>query len=366
MDAYLFSNFNRAVQAQIASAESVMTKINNAVIRIQTATADSYDSISVYSINWAEDDTGGMQDCELFIKTVSKLQPETITVQRSITRADWDTPLLGDITKFVLTQIEDNPRHLFILHYAGHAKGDSTFDHLIIVPNLGQLEEVIVPKLGQHEEDSKPEPVPTLEPHVNMSFIKDGLKTLCSRKPGLDILLVMDCCCASVVGRGKPAKGARVELMAATSPKGISNSRLDGTTFTQHWCLSFDTLLSTGVAFTCHDIMDMINSHHELEQFPRSFVLREGWEVPITFRSNPGAIPTLPAAMTTRTVITAFHLTENPNDESMKQLIDYLDASPLPLTVLAALPVSSTLLLVQVPAFFQELLGLPRIATVGR
>ena len=380
MDAFLFSNINRAVQAQIASVETIKTRINNAVHRIQTATADSYDSISVYSIHWAEDDTGGINDCELFIETVSQLQPESIkSVQRSITHDDWDTPLLGDITQFVQSQIPDNPRHLFILHYAGHAKGDSTFDHLIIVPKLGQLEEVIVPKreedsepeLGQSDDDPPvPEPVPKLEtksePYVNMSFIKEGLKTLCSRSPGLDILMVMDCCCASVAGRGDPATGARVELMAATSPKGISNSRIDGTTFTQHWCSSFNELLKSGTAFTCHEIMNKINSHQELEQFPRSFVLHEGWEVPITFRSDPGAIPTLPAAMITRTVITAFHIAENPNDESMRQLIYYLGTSPLPMTVLAALPVSSTLLLVQIPAFFQEFLGLPRIATVGR
>jgi len=363
MDAYLFSNFTRAVQAQIGSVESVKTKIDNAVNRIQTAAADSYDSISVYSINWAEDDTGGMQDCELFIETVSKLQPEAITsIQRSITHADWDTPLLGDITKFVESQISVKPRHLFILHYAGHAKGDSTFDHLIIVPKIGQLEE----DSKSDDDPPVPKPVPKLEPHVNMSFIKDGLKTLCERSPGLDILLVMDCCCASVAGRGDRVMGARVELMAATSPKGISNSRLDGTTFTQHWCSSFDVLLSSGAAFTCHDIMNSINSDKELEQFPRSFVLREGWEVPITFRSNPGAIPTLPTALTTRTVIIAFHISENPEDGSMRLLVDFLNTSPLPMSVLAAIPVSSTLLLVQVPAFFQEFLGLPRIATVGR
>jgi len=132
-----------------------------------------------------------------------------------------------------------------------------------------------------------------------MPIIKDELKNEASKSLGLDVLLVMDSCCAAIAGRGGKTKGARVELMAATARKGISNSREDGRTFTQHWCEAFTKLLEIGTPFTCDDIIKDITPDSELEQFPSTFVLREGWDLPITFRLNPGPIEsTLPAAMT--------------------------------------------------------------------
>ena len=323
------------------SAASVETKVNAAIQRIQTATTDFYENILVFSTYWESDDTGGMQDSDLFIRTLSQLH----TVQshkRALSDNDWAVPLSYEISEYA--QQQPKTRRLFVLHYAGHAKGDSTSDNLIIVPKIDQ------------EIDEGPE--------INMSLIKEGLKALCSKTSGLDVLMVMDCCCASVAGRGTTAKGARMELMAATSPKGISNSRLDGSTFTQHWCTAFSSLLKTGMAFNCTAIIGVINSRSDLEQFPRSFILREGWDIPITFRSDPATTPKLPAAMTTKTIITAFHLEENPDTDPLKQLIKYLEDAPIPLTVIAALLVSSTLLLLHVPAFFQELLGLPRVAVL--
>ena len=46
------------------------------------------------------------------------------------------------------------------------------------------------------------------------------------------MIFVMDCCCSAIGERGR-ALGSRVEFMAATAPTGISNSRMDGDTFTQ-------------------------------------------------------------------------------------------------------------------------------------
>jgi hypothetical protein len=175
----------------------------------------------------------------------------------------------------------------------------------------------------------------------------------------------MDCCCAGISGRGGKAKGARVELMAATARKGISNSREDGWTFTRHWCQPFTKLLDLGKSFTCDDIIKDINPDPELEQFPSMFVLREGWDLPITFRLHPAPIElTLPAAVTSRTVITAFHVEENPGSPPLKQLINYLNKVPVSITVLAVLPTSSTLLLLRVPVFLQELLVLPHVVLV--
>jgi hypothetical protein len=86
-------------------------------------------------------------------------------------------------------------------------------------------------------------------------------------------------------------------------------------------------------------------------------------DLPVTFRLHPGPIEsTLPAAVASRTVVTAFHVKEDPNSPSLKQLIDHLKNAPVPITVLAVLPTSSTLLLLRVPLFLQELLVLPRVA----
>jgi len=336
MDSYLFSNIHSAIAAQKMTVGSVETRVDAALQRIQIATADSYDHIAICSLHWGSDDTGGAKDSALFIKTLETLknvESRTITLSND----DWLTPVTNRIIEYA--QSQSDCRRLFILHYAGHATADSTSDNLIITPTIGQECDI--------------------GPQVNISHVKDHLKALCAKALGLDVLLVMDCCCASVAGRGK-VKGARVELMAATSPKGISNSRVDGATFTEHWCTAFTELLKTGVAFTCTDIIGNINSRPDLEQFPRSFILREGWEIPITFRASSNT--RLPPAMRIKTVVIAFHIQEDPDDDSMKKLLDHLRGSMVPLTVIAALPISSTLLLLHVPAFFQELLGVPRVA----
>ena len=63
-------------------------------------------------------------------------------------------------------------------------------------------------------------------------------------------------------------------------------------------------------------------------------------------------------------IITAFHIKEDPNFPPLEQLIDYLNKAPAPITVLAVLPTSSTLLLLRIPVFLQELLALPRVALI--
>ena len=129
---------------------------------------------------------------------------------------------------------------------------------------------------------------------------------MASNSSGLDILLVIDSCCAATAGRGGKAKGARVELMAATARKGVSNSRKDGWTFTQHWCKAFTRRLEMRKPFTCDNIVEDINPDSELEQFPSTFVLREGWDLPITFRPHPSPIAlSLPAAVTSQELPTS-------------------------------------------------------------
>ena len=59
-----------------------------------------------------------------------------------------------------------------------------------------------------------------------------------------------------------------------------------------------------GKPFTCDDILKDITLDSEQEQSRSAFVLRElGWDLPITFRAHPR-----PAAVTSRTIITVFHI----------------------------------------------------------
>ena len=339
MDRYLLSNVPRIVNLQRMTAQTIETRIDEAIQQMQIVVSDAYDNISVLSIYWQSDDTGGAEDSSLFIQTLSMLQNVQLC-QRSLSDDDELFDLGPEVVK---AASQSGSRTLFILHYAGHAIAGGTPDSLIITPKIGQ-------ELGDG-------------PEIDMSIIKDQLKVLGSKSSGLDVLLVMDSCCAGIAGRGGKAKGARVELMAATACKGLSNSRKDGRTFTQHWCEAFTKLLDIGIPFTCDDIIKDITPDSELEQFPSTFVLHEGWDLPIQFRLHPGPIEsTLPAAVTSRTVVTAFHVKENPNSPPLKQLIDYLNKAPVPIMVLAVLPTSSTLLLLRVPVLLQELLVLPRVA----
>ena len=116
-----------------------------------------------------------------------------------------------------------------------------------------------------------------------MSHIKDELKDMALRSLGLDVLFVMVSCCAAITGWGGRVKSARMELIAATAHKGISNSREDGQPFRQHWCEAFIKLLEVRTPLTCGNIIKEIIPNSELEQFPSMFVLCEGWDLPITF-----------------------------------------------------------------------------------
>jgi hypothetical protein len=343
MDRYLLANVPAIISLQKMESATVKHRVQTAISRIETASLDHYDYISIISIYWASDDTGGKEDSSLFITTVSKLGNAETTMKtkaRAIANEEKVHRLLSEI----LEQAESmtGRRKLFILHYAGHAIAAGTSNSLIITSTID----------GDDDKTS----------NLNMTLIKDALKDLASTSVGLDVLLVLDCCCAAVAGRGRVTSGERVELMAATSGGGISNSRKDGKTFTQHWCLAFDKFLERGQPFCCNDIETTINSNFTLEQYPATFVLREGWGVPVTFRALPSSTTLIPSALTGQTVITALHIAENPGSESMERLIDYLQNAPVQITVLATLPISSTLLLLRVPVYLQEMLVLPRVS----
>ena len=341
MDRYLLSNVPRIANVRKSTAKNVEKRFDEAIERMKIVVSDSYTSVFIFSIYWKSDDTGGQADSSLFIDTLSKLQ-NVESFQRSLDDIVMPTTMITLASEMARVASQSG-RRLLILHYAGHAIASSTSKTLIITPKIGQ-------ELG-------------CGPQMNMSLMKDLLKDLASTSLGLDVLLVMDSCCAGIAGRGREAKSTRVELVAATARKGVSNSRQDGQTFTQHWCEAFTRLLKIGKPFTCDDIIKCITPDPELEQFPATFVLREGCDLPITFHAHPSPITsTLPLAVTSPTVVTAFHIEEDPESASLKNLIKYLDEAPVKITVLVVLPTPSTLLLLRVPVFLQDLLILPRVA----
>jgi hypothetical protein len=64
-------------------------------------------------------------------------------------------------------------------------------------------------------------------------------------------------------GWARDIRGARVELMAATAPNGISNSRMDRPS-PNIGVKAFIKLLKVGTPFACEDLCDDINSDWEL------------------------------------------------------------------------------------------------------
>jgi len=330
--------FNGVASLPETEVKTVQEQFGVALQQMETVALDSYDNISTLSIHWKSDRTGGDKDCALFVETVSKM----VNTETHI-RTLGDNESVVTLNLEVITQASSlkGRRKLFILHYAGHGIAAAASNTLVITSRIAK---------GEFK-----------GPQMSMTYIRDGLMHLAADSDGLDILIVLDCCCAAIAGRGRLFGGKRVELMAATSPGGLSNSREDHPelTFTQRWCTSFENFLELGIPFDCDDLKKSINVAHGLEQFPASYVLREGGGIPIKFRALPAA--RTPAV---RTVITALHIKENPDTSTMTALIAYLEKAPVRITVLAALPAASTLLLLRVPQVLQELLKLPQVTLI--
>lgn len=349
LDRYLQTQLPIVASLQKTGSKKIKDNIEAAILRIELASKDHYDHIGVFSTHWASDSTGGDKDCSLFVETISKLMNKETQVGSEVHVLKEKEDVFAVLIKMVekAKSMPDKTRRLFILHYAGHAVPSKKSDDLLITPYIGD------------EDDSESDPP---KPDLNMTWIRNGLKELAEKSQGLDILIVLDCCYSAIAGRGSGYKGERVELMAATSAGGISNSRKDGHTYTMYWCEAFNRLLEAGKPFHCEDINSDINSNRKLVQYPATFLLREGWGVPITF----GALPNSSTAPTGHTVVTAFHVIEDPTSSSMKALIDFLNtaSTTIDIRILAALPIKSTLLLVVVPEYLQETLALPRVSLI--
>ena len=127
MDRYLLSNVPHIVDLQRMTAQTIETRIDEAMQRMQIALSDSYDNVSVLSIYWKSDDTGSAEGSSLFIQALSKLQ-NVQTCQRSLSDKDRVFSLGPEVVHRAASQ--SGSRKLFILHYAGHAIAGSTPDSL--------------------------------------------------------------------------------------------------------------------------------------------------------------------------------------------------------------------------------------------
>ena len=93
MDQYLLSRVPPIVQdLQKTDTNSVQTRIEEAIQRMRLTTSDDYNSISVFSVYWESDETGGKDDSSLFIDTLSKLR-NVQTYQRSLSDKDYSLRL---------------------------------------------------------------------------------------------------------------------------------------------------------------------------------------------------------------------------------------------------------------------------------
>ena len=346
------------IDLPLCASTAVINRFKVALERYQTVSKNHYDNISVMSTYWDEDTTGADLDSSLFIKTLSKLKNKGTSFREKVRLIVGDEDFLPTMTCALHeAKITTEKRKLFIFHYTGHAIAPSNTDYLLITPITPEVEVV---------ENENGEQVRVIGKQVNMTVVVEGLKDLASRSPGLDILFVLDCCCSAIIGRGRLTKGERVEFMAATGAKGLANQRADGYTFTEHWCRAFDHFMELGQPFDCQEIRDFINKDRDLEQFPAVFVLREGWGVPITFGALFMSITPLPESAN-MDIIMVYHIREDNGSEAMTNLLKFIrDNDPRAVTVLASLPVSSTLLLLCVSPCLQQLLGYPQLTLITR
>ncbi|KAI9136902.1 hypothetical protein BKA69DRAFT_77402 [Paraphysoderma sedebokerense] len=327
-------HYPHQVELPKSDASAVKQQMESAIERLRVAVSDKYDAVGVFSFYWESDNTGAKKDSELFVNTLS-------TIQDGVVAHSYSTPdessSMEIITKLCpVLQSLCGKRKLFILHYAGHAIEGCTSANLVLTPKAGQARDI--------------------GPEIEFSTIKDALKY--KAKHGLDVLFIMDCCCASIEGRDWVITGGRAEFVAATAGNGIRNSRQDETTLTQQWCCAFDKLKATGKPFTCDEVIQSITNDTNLQQSSRLFILREGWDMSITFNAHERT-SVVPSCVTARLVMTVLNLREDPNDNAIKEFIDYLETAPVPIQVIVAHPTRGTLLILLMPSILSNLLLTP-------
>ena len=162
-------------------AEEIGEKLDTAIAYSQKYLNDGYEQLAVFCCRWQSDDTGSDEDCKLFIDTMTKLCSDCSSCTHSIEEEedidDWMSECVS-----LRKKLDKKKRSLFIFYYAGHATKNSTSDSLTLT--------------ALSEEDTKNE-----NTKRDFTLMKDSLLRAAKANPFMDVLMVMDCCCAAVGGR---------------------------------------------------------------------------------------------------------------------------------------------------------------------
>ena len=303
--------------------------VTRAVDEATRYTNDVYEEVAVFCLRWEQDDTGSEADCKLFADTIAKLGNVKKRVIHNISSDDSDidreSRLTNSVTASVL-ELDKSKRTLFIFYYAGHGEGNS---------NSLELSDLKNPKAS-----------------LNFGIIKKYLMETARDIAFFDVLMVMDCCCSALGGRGAQTSGGRVEFVAATTETGTANAAVHGQTFTHAWCSAFSELLEheERSIFTVTDVIDVVNKDREVAQFPKLFVLHEGSQLPIRFvKTSAAGQAVISPHLKSYVVLVALHLKESPGASPVEELTESLKKSVFPVTVIGAIQVDYTLLLVEMP-----------------
>ena len=328
--------------SQIAiSSKSIKDQYSEAVQKSVQVLNVVYDEVAIFTCHWKLDDTGGSADCRELINKMSRLHGSRQDL--ILTHIIDSEAKIFNLPIEVMNhteQLDREKRSLFIFHYAGHATAKSTSNDLILT------------EINPHTQlgDELDEKYTT-----DFSLIKKCLILASSKNPKMDVLMLMDCCCAAVAGRGGVRPSGRVEFVAATTPTGIANTRVDGQTFTQAWCTAFQTLFEQGHEFTTNDIIQGVNADRELAQFPLLYVNREGAGIPITFiPANATSTQTVAKRTEGKVMLVAFHIAEVPEDRKTLELLDYLETSAIPARIVMITRTDSSLLLAEIAELVLE------------
>ncbi|KAI3651702.1 hypothetical protein MP228_003005 [Amoeboaphelidium protococcarum] len=314
-----------SVIPKAVSIQEVKIQLDQAIHEAQRSLSDKYDEVAIFCCHWNTDDTGSDQDCKLFSETMSVLfqtcKVQCIySIQEEEDYEDWLTAC--NETRM---QLDKQKRTLFIFFYAGHATKSSTSSSLILTARFEEAEEDGICKT---QRDS--------------TILHDALMRASRANPLLDVLMVVDSCCAAVGGRRNIPKSGRVEFIAATTETGISNTRKDGQTFTKAFCKAVKELSESREDFSTDDIV--------AKGLPISFLKPINDAVVVPSVEKPTQLPV---------VLVAFHLAESPSDDAVSSLTNWLVArSNIPISVLATLSADSTLLLIELPELLLDFLHL--------
>ncbi|KAI3662272.1 hypothetical protein MP638_001469 [Amoeboaphelidium occidentale] len=284
---------------------------------------DCYEQLAVFSIYWEKDDTGGKED-----SCAQQRFTPFIVLAKTISLFAW----VCHCESFI-EQIDKSKRTLFVLHYAGHGTKNSTAEALTLAATAGEA----CAEPGEEDETKR----------RDFNIMKSLLLKEVKMNPLMDILMVIDCCCAASGGRESSNSG-RVEFVAATTETGMSNAKKDGQTFTEAWCDAILKLKDEGLEFGVQNVVNIVNYDRKLAQYPKLFVLQQASE---THLAKSIKLPV---------VVVAYHLQEDPESDAVKKLAKHLKDSPCPISVVAAVPSSSTLLVLSMPVVLLQFL--PRSA----